>query len=50
MSVKKALGGLKGIEQSDVSVGNATVKYDDSKLKIEEIEAAIKKAGFKVSR
>jgi copper chaperone len=50
MSVKKALGSLKGIEQSDVSVGNAAVKYDDSKLKKEEIEVVIERAGFKVSR
>ena len=50
MSVKKALGGLKGIEQSDVSVGKAAVRYDDSKVKEEEIAAAIEKAGFKVGR
>jgi copper chaperone len=50
MSVKKAIGALKGIEQSDVSIGNAVVKYDDSKVKKEEIEAAIEKTGFKVSK
>jgi copper chaperone len=50
MSVKKAIGALKGIDQSEVSVGNAVVKYDDSKLKKEEIEAAIEKAGFKVNK
>ncbi len=50
MSVKKAIGALKGIEQLDVSVGSADVKYDDSKVKKEEIEAAIEKVGFKVSR
>jgi copper chaperone len=50
MSVKKAIGALKGIEQADVSVGSADVKYDDSKVKKEEIEAAIEKVGFKVSR
>ena len=49
MSVKKALGGLKGIEEANVSIGNAAVKYDDSKVRKEEIEAAIEKAGFKVS-
>ncbi|MCX5812670.1 MAG: cation transporter [Proteobacteria bacterium] len=50
MGVKKAIGALKGIEQSDVSVGNAVVKYDESKVKKEEIETAIEKAGFKVSK
>jgi len=50
MSVKKAIGALKGIEQSEVSVGNAVVKYDESNVKKEEIEAAIEKVGFKVSK
>jgi copper chaperone len=50
MSVKKAIGALKGIEQSDVSVGNVVVKYDESMVKKEEIEAAIEKAGYKVSK
>jgi copper chaperone len=50
MSVKKAIGALKGIEQSEVSVGNAVVKYDESRLKKEEIEAAIENAGYKVSK
>jgi copper chaperone len=50
MSVKKALGGLKGIEDANVSIGNAAIRYDDSKVRKEEIEAAIEKAGFKVSR
>lgn len=50
MSVKKAIGGLKGIDQADISVGSAAVKYDESKVKKEEIEAAVEKAGYKVSR
>ncbi|MCX5806092.1 MAG: cation transporter [Proteobacteria bacterium] len=50
MSVKKAIGALKGVEQSDVAVGNAVVKYDDSQVKKEEIEAAIEKVGFKVKK
>jgi copper chaperone len=49
MAVKKAIAGLKGIDQADVTVGNATVKYDESNVKKEEIEAAIEKTGFKVS-
>lgn len=50
MAVKKAITGLKGIDQADVTIGNASVKYDESSIKKEEIEAAIKKTGFKVSR
>jgi copper chaperone len=50
MSVKKAVGALEGIEQSDVSVGSAVIKYDESRVKKEEIEAVIEKAGYKVSK
>ncbi len=50
MSVKKAIGALKGVEQTEVSIGNAVVKYDDSRIKGEEIEAAIEKAGYKISK
>ena len=50
MAVKKAIAGLKGIDQADVTIGNASVKYDESNVKKEEIETAIEKAGFKVSR
>ena len=50
MAVKKAIGALQGIDQADVAVGKAVVKYDDSKVKKEEIETAVEKAGFKVSR
>ncbi|MCX5816297.1 MAG: cation transporter [Proteobacteria bacterium] len=50
MAVKKAIGGLKGIENADVAIGSAAIKYDESKVKKEEIEAAIEKTGFKVSR
>mgnify|MGYP000871082130 CR=1 FL=1 len=50
MAVKKAIGGLKGIDNAEVSIGSAAVKYDETKIKNEEIEAAIEKAGFKVSR
>ena len=50
MAVKKAIGGLKGIDNAEVAIGSAAVKYDESKVKEEEIEAAIEKAGFKASR
>ncbi len=31
MAVKKALGGVLGILESDVQIGNASVKYDEAK-------------------
>ena len=49
MAVKKAIAGMKGVGEADVTIGNATVKYDESNVKKEEIEAAIEKTGFKVS-
>jgi len=50
MAVKKAITGLKGVGQADVTIGNASVQYDESSVKKEEIEAAIEKSGFKVSQ
>ncbi|MDD5008095.1 MAG: heavy-metal-associated domain-containing protein [Syntrophorhabdaceae bacterium] len=50
MAVKKALGGVPGVVQSDVQIGSATVQYDDAKTKQKDIEAAIEKAGYKVAK
>jgi copper chaperone len=50
MAVKKAIGGLKGIEESDISIGSAAVKFDDKAVRKEELETAIEKAGFQVER
>jgi copper chaperone len=48
MAVKKALGGIPAILQSDVQIGSAMVKYDESKIKKEDIESKIEKAGYRV--
>jgi copper chaperone len=48
MAVKKALGGVPGILESNIQVGSAAVKYDESKIKKEDIQAKIEKAGYKV--
>lgn len=48
--VKKALDGLNGVTASDVQIGSAGVKYDETKIKKEDLEAAIEKAGYKISR
>ena len=49
MRVKKALDGIDGITEANVTVGSASVKYDESKAKMEDIHSAIEKAGYKVS-
>ena len=49
MRVKKALDSLDGITESNVTVGSAVVKYDESKLKLEDIYSSIEKAGYKVA-
>jgi copper chaperone len=48
MAVKKALGDVPGILESDIQIGSAVVKYDESKTKKEDIETKIEKAGYKV--
>jgi len=48
MAVKKALGGIPAILQSNVQIGSAMVKYDESKIKKEDIESKIEEAGYRV--
>jgi copper chaperone len=48
MAVKKALGAVPGILESDVQVGSALVKYDETKAKEGDIKTVIEKAGYKV--
>lgn len=48
MAVKKALSGISGVVSSDVEVGSALVKYDESKAAEKDLKAAIEKAGFTV--
>jgi len=50
MAVKKAIGTLEGIESAEVSVGSVSVKYDESRIKKEEIESAIEAAGYKINK
>lgn len=49
MRVKKAIDALAGVSKSDVQVGIATVHFDESKLKKENITSAVEKAGYRVS-
>ena len=50
MRVKKALETLGGIAEADVDIGTARVKYDESKVKREDLDAAVEAAGYKVSK
>ncbi len=49
MRVKKALDGIAGITEANVTIGSASIKYDESKVKMEDIYSAVGKAGYKVS-
>ncbi len=49
MRVKKALDSIAGITEANVTIGSARIKYDESKVKMEDIYSAIEKAGYKVS-
>jgi len=48
MRVKKAIDALKGVNGSDVQVGQAKVTFDESLLRKKDIEDAIIKAGYKI--
>ncbi len=48
MRVKKAIDGISGVNSSNVEVGKAVVHVDDTKVKREDIENIINKAGYKV--
>lgn len=49
MRVKKAIDAVAGVTKSDVAIGSATIQFDESKVKKEDIVAAIEKAGYRVS-
>jgi copper chaperone len=48
MRVKKALEGLNGIARLNVSVGQADVTFDDTKVLQKDIEDTIIKAGYRI--
>ncbi len=47
-AVKKALCEVTGVDSTDVEIGSASVRYDDSKITQKNLEAAVEKAGFAV--
>ena len=46
MAVRKELGKIIGLKTEDVVIGSASVTYDESQVKREQIEEAIRKAGY----
>lgn len=48
MSVRKAIGMLDGVKESDVEVGRAKVVYDENKVSVQDIEKTISKLGYEV--
>jgi len=49
MRVKKAFETLPGIVSLDVQIGRASLSYDDSVVKREDLEAAVTAAGYRVA-
>ncbi|MGA3174712.1 MAG: cation transporter [Syntrophorhabdales bacterium] len=50
MRVKKAVDQLPGVSKADVGVGTASITYDESKIKKEDLEQAVEKAGYTVRK
>ncbi|MFO0754519.1 MAG: heavy-metal-associated domain-containing protein [Thermodesulfovibrionales bacterium] len=48
--VKKALDALQGVSRAEVAVGSAAVVIDEARIRKEDVEAAIEKAGYTVVR
>ena len=50
MRVKKAVDLLPGVSQAEGGVGTAEITYDESKIKEQDLEQAVEKAGYKVRK
>ncbi|MEJ2182047.1 MAG: cation transporter [Nitrospirota bacterium] len=50
MRVKQALEGLDGVSSSKVEIGTAEVAFDEKKISRADLEMAVEKAGYKVSK
>jgi copper chaperone CopZ len=48
MRVKKAIGLLPGVTESQVEIGTAKITYDESRLGKEDVKKAVEEAGYKV--
>lgn len=50
LAVRREISNLPGVIDTRVKVGTAVVKYEESKVGMEEIEKGIAKAGFTVKK
>ena len=50
MRVKKAIEQVPGVSRTEVVIGTARIAYDESRVKEEDLEQAVEKAGYKVRR
>jgi copper chaperone CopZ len=50
MRVKKAVDGLPGVSLAEVGIGTARITYDESRIKEQDLEKAVEKAGYKVRK
>ncbi len=48
MAVQKELEKLPGVKVSEVKIGSASVDFDEAKTRKEQINAAVKEAGYEV--
>jgi copper chaperone len=48
MRVKKAIGQLPGVTDSQVDIGSAKISYDETKLQKDALRKAVEEAGYKV--
>jgi copper chaperone CopZ len=46
MAVRKELGKITGLKTADVVIGSASVTYDELQVRREQIDEAIRKAGY----
>jgi copper chaperone len=49
MRVKKAIGQLPGVSDSQVDVGTAKITYDETKVQKDALRKAVEEAGYKVT-
>jgi copper ion binding protein len=50
MRVKKAVEQLPGVSQAEVAIGAARITYDESRIKEQDLEQAVEKAGYKIRK
>lgn len=49
MSVKKAIDAVEGVRSADVTIGSASVIYDETKTDKDKIAKAVHDAGYRIA-